>query len=220
MKGKRPTPALDGAVLALDVDSVLLDPAGAGPGGWQQVVADRFGVDPGPLRRLFFARQWPDVVVGRTAVEPALGRALDELGWTMTVEELLGCWFEADFAVDLDVVDAVRVWADDGARLVLVTNQEHRRARYLEERLGALIPLTGMAYSAGLGRLKEDPAFYPAASARLGLGGAPVVLVDDAPANVEAARRHGWAAVGFTRDGDWRAAVGAALSRAVSRRPT
>jgi len=46
VKGKRPTPALDGAVLALDVDSVLLDPAGAGPGGWQQVVADRFGVDP------------------------------------------------------------------------------------------------------------------------------------------------------------------------------
>jgi putative hydrolase of the HAD superfamily len=213
------SPSLDGVVLALDVDGVLLDPAGAGPGGWQQVVGERFGVDPGPLRRVFFARQWPDVVVGRTAVEPALGRALDELGWTMTVEELLGCWFEADFTLDLDVLDAVRGWADDGARLVLVTNQEHRRARYLQERLGALIPLGGMAYSAGLGRLKEDPAFYALASARLGLGDGAVVLVDDAPGNVEAARRHGWAAVPFTKDGDWRAAIAAALSRAASMRP-
>jgi putative hydrolase of the HAD superfamily len=184
------------------------------------MVGERFGVDPGPLQGVFFARHWPAVVVGRRAVEPALGRAIDELGWTMTVEELVGCWLEADFTVDLDVLEAVRGWADDGARLVLVTNQEHRRARYLEERLGALIPVTGIAYSAGLGLLKEDPAFYAAASARLGLGRGSAVLVDDAPGNVEAARRHGWAAVRFVRDGDWPLTVGSALRRAASPRPT
>jgi len=71
-------------VLALDVDGVLLDPTAGGRGGWSAVVAARYGVDARHLQSIFFARAWADVVVGRTAIEPALAAALEELAWSMT----------------------------------------------------------------------------------------------------------------------------------------
>jgi len=122
--------------------------------------------------------------------------------------------------VDEEVAEAVRSWADDGARIVLVTNQEHRRARFLEEHLGASLPISAMAYSAALGYVKAEPAFFPAACRRLGIdeNDDTVVFVDDSRENVGAARRFGWTAVPFLRDGDWRAEIDAALTAAARRR--
>jgi hypothetical protein len=43
----------------------------------------------------------------------------------------------------------------DSADLVLATNQEHRRAHYLDQRLRTLLPISGMAYSGAVGYMKE-----------------------------------------------------------------
>jgi putative hydrolase of the HAD superfamily len=210
------TPPLAGAVLALDVDGVLLDPGPDGTGSWQSVLAERYAVDPTLLDSAFFRARWPGIIVGAEAIEPALGEVIAELGWTVTVDELLDCWFEADFTVDHQVVEAVNTWTATGARLVLVTNQEHRRARYLDRRLGELLPVSGMAYSAAVGFTKEHPRFFGAASDLLGLPrhSSSVVFVDDAPENVEVARQHGWTAIHFVRGDGWRPAITKALERA------
>jgi putative hydrolase of the HAD superfamily len=178
------------------------------------VVGAQYGVDVGELRSVFFEGAWHEVIVGRLAIEETLAKAIDELRWPMTVEDFLRSWFEADYLVDHEVVDAVRRWEGEGARLVLVTNQEHRRARFLEERLATLLPIGGMAYSGAVGVMKKDPAFYPVACERLGIDrdDGTVVFVDDRVENVGAARRHGWAAVHFTKDGDWRSEIDAALA--------
>ena len=213
------SPPLDGVVLALDVDGVILDPTAGGRGGWSAVVAARYGVEADDLQSIFFARAWADVIDGRKAVEPALTAALQELGWSMSAEDLLACWFEADSAVDDEVARAARSWADDGARIVLVTNQEHRRARFLQERLGAPLPISAMAYSAALGYVKTDPAFFPAACRLLAINESDhVVFVDDSVENVEAARRFGWTAVHFIASGDWRTEIDTALAAAARRR--
>jgi putative hydrolase of the HAD superfamily len=200
-------------VLALDVDGVLLDPGRGGLGSWQSELESRFGVDADRLRTAFFEPAWPDVIVGRRAIEPALAAALHDLGWAMTVDQLLACWFEADLVVEPEVVAVARAWTAEGARLVLVTNQEQRRATFLSDRLGALLPISGMAYSAALGLLKSDPAFYPAASRTLGLqSDDTVVFVDDTVDNVEAARPSGWSAVHFTKNSDWAGQITSAFS--------
>jgi putative hydrolase of the HAD superfamily len=221
VRGHKPPPSLRGAVLALDVDGVVLDPTLGGGGSWHRVLADRYAVDTDRFRQLFFSRYWPDIVVGRTAVEPALAQVIVELEWTMSVDDLLSCWFEADFAVDDDVVEAAKAWAADGVRLVLVTNQEHRRARFLEERLRALMPIDTVAYSAAVGFMKHDPHFFPAASDLLGIDrrARSVVLVDDDRQNIEAARRYGWSAVHFTKGEGWRREITAALTAAASSSP-
>lgn len=175
--GERPR----GTVLALDVDGVLLDPGRGGRGRWQKAIGETFGLDPTLLDQAFFQRSWSEIIVGREPIEPTLARALLELGWEIDVEAVLRCWFEADFEVDHEVVQAVNEWAASGIFVALVTNQEARRASFLELNLGAVLPIMGMAFSGALGVLKSDPAFYPAAEHWLDIGGPGhrVVFVDD-----------------------------------------
>jgi putative hydrolase of the HAD superfamily len=202
-----------GATLALDVDGVLLDPDRGGQGRWHVALEQRFGVPAGDLQAVFFRRTWADVVCGRQPIERALGDALAELGWSVTTDELLACWFEADFVVRERVVRAARSWAAGGARLVLVTDQEHRRAAFLRERIATLLPISGMAYSAEVGCQKRDDGFFARAAALLSIEDATrVVFVDDSLPNIEAARRHGWTAVHFAPGVDWEHEVTTALA--------
>jgi putative hydrolase of the HAD superfamily len=203
------------SVLALDVDGVLLDPQRAGRGRWQEVLREEYGLDPAHLDEHFFQRSWSQIIVGHEPIEPTLARALTELHWNLDVETLLQIWFDADFVLELEVVRAVDEWAASGVRVVLATNQEARRAGFLEQKLGVILPIGGMASSAALGAVKSDPAFYPAAERSLGIGGRGqrVVLVDDSSVNVDTANSHGWRGVHFDKRLDWRAQVTAALDR-------
>ncbi len=203
-------------LLALDVDGVLIDPWRGGRGPWQHAFGERFGVDAADLDETLFATAWSEVIVGQRPVESALAEALHELGWGMGVEAALQCWFEEDFVLEPAVMTAAAAWAELGIPLALVSNQERRRARYLEERLAQVLPLSGVAFSGDLGLVKTDPDFYNRAERRLGIGGhgGTVVFLDDTASNVEAALRHGWVGIHFAKDRDWQGEVGAALERA------
>ena len=143
----------------------------------------------------------------------ALEAALRSLGSSTSADEVLECWFEADFVVDEPVVAAVRAWADQGVTVVLATNQEHRRLAFLRERLGALLPLHAVLGSAELGAVKGDARFWHAAALRLGLdqNTPPPVLLDDDPTNVKVARSCGWGGVLFTSRDGWVGSVQQAL---------
>ena len=203
------------ALLALDVDGVLLDAARGGRGPWQVAFGERFGVDARRLDDALFATRWTGVIVGNTPVEEALAGALDELGWAMGVEAALECWFEEDLVVDPAVLEAATGWAALGIPLALASNQEPRRARFLEQRLAPLLPFSGTAFSGDLGVTKKELDFYARAERHFGMAGrgSAVVLLDDTLDNVEVARRHGWSGVHFTPGGDWRHDVAEALDR-------
>ena len=203
-------------LLALDVDGVILDPQRGGRGPWQLAFGERFGVDARRLDETFFASAWADVITGKRPVESALHEALQELGWSMGVDAALECWFEEDFVTTPDVMGAATAWAQLGIPLALVSNQEPRRARFIESRLAPLLPIAGVAFSGDLGVVKSDPDFYGRAEHRLGIGGPgqSVVFLDDTWSNVETAARHGWTAIHFTKDMDWRREVASALERA------
>lgn len=204
-------------MIALDVDGVVLDASRGGKGKWSNELVLRYGVDGNALQAAFFRPYWSEIIVGTRPIEPALEQALHELQWAVTVEELLACWFEADCVVDHDVAHATRQWSEQGAEIVLATNQEHRRVAFLRDRLQALVPFDSVLYSADLGAQKRHAPFFKAASARLGLDDRArrVVLVDDDRANVEAARAHGWAGVHFTKRDGWRDEIDDALARTV-----
>ncbi|HSM67189.1 MAG TPA: HAD family hydrolase [Ilumatobacteraceae bacterium] len=193
--------------LALDVDGVLLDPDRNGDGHWTNELTARFGIERVQLRESFFMQSWDDVVNGRRTVEDGLGEALARIGTTVDVESVLSCWFDADYAPIAETFDLARRAAAAGCRVVLATNQEHRRADYLQQRIGAAVPLEQVIYSADVGCQKNDPRFFETASGRLGLNPdqrANVVFVDDVIHNVEVARSSGWRAVHASVDQPWR----------------
>jgi putative hydrolase of the HAD superfamily len=210
------TQSFQGAVLALDVDGVLLNSSPPGRGTWQHVLEQKYGVRAADLQSTFFEQAWPDIMVGRLNIESPLEAALTSLGWPCTAEEFLADWFEADFVFNDEVVEAALTWTSDGAKLVIVTNQEHRRATYLLERFSAFFPVSSMAYSAEVGHEKRTPEFLQVADTMFGTTEAPssVVLLDDTMANVEGARAHGWQSVHFTGQPGWRDEVEEALAAA------
>lgn len=193
--------------LALDVDGVLLDPDRNGAGHWSNELTSRFGIDRAQLRESFFMNCWDDVVNGRRSVEDGLAEALALIGTTVDVEAVLSCWFDADYAPIDETFDLARRAAAAGCRVVLATNQEHRRADYLRRRIGATLPLAGVIYSADVGCQKHDPNFFEIASERLGVHPdrrSSVVFVDDVLHNVDVARSAGWRAVHAADDHPWR----------------
>ena len=140
----------------------------------------------------------------------------------MGVDAALACWFEEDFVIAPAVLQAVRTWAGLGVPLALVSNQEPRRARYLEERLALLLPIGGTAFSGDLGLTKSEQTSYEGAERQLGTAerGSAIVFLDDTLDNVEVARRHGWKGIHFTVDGDWRSEVDGALEWADAAGPS
>ncbi len=78
------------------------------------------------------------------------------------------------------------------------------------ETLGLARHFDGMLYSAALGALKPDRAFYARVQARLPVRVPDeVIFLDDALANVEAATAFGWRATQFRTADDLRAALSA-----------
>ena len=201
-------------ILALDVDGVLLDPERHGAGNWSDEVAARFGITREQLRAAFFAPSWDDVINGRRPIEDALAEALESIGTETSVDDVLECWFDADYAVVDRAVALARRATDRGIRVVLATNQEHRRAEYLRRRLGSEIELSDVVYSADLGCQKHDPAFFELASERLNVARerrSSVLFVDDVQHNVDVARAAGWQALQAPPGGEWIDEVGALL---------
>ena len=127
---------------------------------------------------------------------------------------MLECWFDADYAVIDRAVALARRATERGVAVVLVTNQEHRRAAYLRRRLGSEIELSDVVYSADLGCQKHDPAFFELASERLNVARerrSSVLFVDDVQHNVDVARAAGWQAMQARPGGEWIDEVGALL---------
>jgi putative hydrolase of the HAD superfamily len=200
--------------LALDVDGVLLDLDRGGAGHWTNELTARFAITHDELHRTLFQPAWEDVVNGRRAIESALGAALDAMGSSAMVEDVLSCWFEADFVLIKASIEFARRATSAGVRVVLATNQEHRRARFLRDRLGEVLTFEAMVYSGAIGVQKHDPQFFEIASKQLGIGfdrRADVVFVDDTIGNVHQARVAGWTAIHAGRDVSWISEVEMAL---------
>jgi putative hydrolase of the HAD superfamily len=196
--------------LALDVDGVLLDASRGGAGHWSTELERRHGITRAELRDAFFMQCWDDIVNGRRAIEDGLAEALELIGSPAACEDVLSCWFEADFVPVDSVVALARRAADAGMRVVLATNQEHRRASFLRERLGTLLPIDDVIYSAEVGHQKHERAFFERASERLGLRPDQrdqVMFVDDLLLNVETALAAGWSGVHASDDNEWQAEV-------------
>ncbi len=136
------------------------------------------------------------------AERPALA---GEVRWLDVLPGLLAEWGIAEAYDDvvriwlgIDPVDAardlVREVRSAGVACHLASNQDVHRASYMQERLGYADLLDGAFYSCALGAAKPDPAYFAAVLDLLVLAPERVLLVDDNPANVAAARSLGLAA--------------------------
>jgi putative hydrolase of the HAD superfamily len=192
----------------LDVDGVLVHGRPADGKPWFTGLEADLGLSYALLQATFFEPYWQAIFTGRDALAPRLGAVLAKAAPGLSAETLIAYWFDNDSRLDLTVLDDVATLRRRGIRVLLATNQEHLRARYLMEELGLGSKVDGMLHSAALGCRKPMPEFFRRATAHAGVPPAEIVLVDDAPANVDAARAAGWQAHLWTGETRLAALVG------------
>ncbi|MFZ2099393.1 MAG: HAD family hydrolase [Oricola sp.] len=193
-----------------DVDGVLID-------GWHADEAKRkpwdvdlerdLGVDSEAFQTLFFGlpgaragAPMMECVSGRRDLKEALAEILPQAGYAGPVDDFVRYWFEKDSNLDPQVLAlAEELASNEKTDLFLATGQEHHRARYLWDDLGLSRLFSDIFYSARLGCLKKEPAFFAAINAELGIGPDERPLYfDDQPEIVALARKAGWDATHFT----------------------
>lgn len=183
----------------LDVDGVLVHGRADGQPFITGLEAD-LGLDGERLQDAFFRPHWEAIVTGKVPMKDGLTAVLAKIAPHVTADALIDYWFATDTIVDEDVLTAATALRSKGWRVFLATNQEHVRAAYLMETLGLAAHLDGIVYSAALGHRKPANEFFRGAEKAVSATPAELVFVDDAAANIEAARRCGWTAIHWTNE--------------------
>lgn len=181
--------------LMLDVDGVVVNGRPDDGRSWAADIERDLGIAPEKLHDVFFARHWPDIVIGRKKLVDVLDVCMPELSPSVSAQEFMDYWFEKDSGVDEAVLAACGELRGRGLRVFLATNQERIRAHYLMDRLGLRNHVDGMIYSAQVGARKPQRAFFDAAAECCGAVAENIMLVDDTKANIDAAIEAGWDAI-------------------------
>jgi len=184
-------------VLVLDIDGVvsLAQPGSVQP--WYATLQADWGFSHDEMARDFFRVDFLEVLRGRLDLYAALHPYLESKGLADRLDEFVAYWFEKDAVIDRDVLAQADAWRRrTGGRCFAASNQEHHRVAYLREAAGLDAHFDEIVYSAALGVCKPDRVFFTSAQARMGVAAAQAILfVDDAAANVDAARACGWRAM-------------------------
>ena len=185
--------------LMVDVDGVLIDGRPEDGRHWLTSVEEDFGFIADALNEHFFAPYWEHILLGRAGLMEYLTTALRQIAPHVSPAAFVAYWFERDSHLVAPLVSELSLARSRGIRVYLATNQEHRRAVYIMERLGLAEQVDGIFYSALLGAKKPDVEFFTKVQAAVGLRGEEMLLIDDNRQNIEAAREIGWQALHWTK---------------------
>ncbi|HYW27418.1 MAG TPA: HAD-IA family hydrolase [Terriglobales bacterium] len=171
--------------------------AGVDPGclleGWTKTIDERsvgrMGSPEDEIRRLLDACDGP---AGEELIEQLV--ALEADNWRSGVR------------LYADVLPALAAMRRDGSTLAIVSNCSWQTAGVMRATgLDAEVDATVLSFDVGL--VKPDPAILRLALERLGVAPSHAALVDDVPANLDAARALGMATVLMDRIGAARGSV-------------
>ncbi len=188
-----------------DVDGVLIDGWHQNPERrrpWHTTLAEDLNLDvPIFLELVFGVGASPKFnapihacAKGERDLKHLLTDVLPHTGYKGSVDAFLAYWFEKDAHLNDIIFGAVRkLSARSDVSLYVATGQEHHRAAYLWDQLNFKAYFREMFYSAKLGHLKNEAAFFDAINRRLGiLPGDRPLFFDDTTEVVLMAREAGW----------------------------
>ena len=177
-------------VVLWDADGVLQRVPGGGEESMRPALEGRVEDVDGCLARA--VREERPALRGEVRWLDVLPGLLEEWGIADSYDEVLRVWLTIEPVPEARaLVTALR---GRGVPGYLASNQDRRRAAHMHAELGYPALLDGEFYSCDLGAAKPETGYFTAILDRLSLAPAQVLLVDDNPGNVEAARSVGLAA--------------------------
>lgn len=186
--------------LFFDVDGVLIEGFHTKPerrNRWDKNIEQDIGINADKLQEIF--QGWfLEVLQGRLDFEEELERWLKHNDYDLKACQLINYWHEKDSNLNQEVFGIVeKLSRRPDIQLYTATNQTHARIAYLRDTLGWKRYFTDFYYSARLGCLKYDPAYFAKIETEIGFDphvDAPLYFDDD-PRNIEVSLTRGWNAV-------------------------
>ena len=151
---------------------------------------------------IFHHQDWQDFDRGTIASAEVVARAAQRLVLPqLAVQALVAAipQYLTPIPATVDLLARLRERRDTRGdiRLYYLSNMPAPYARILEQRHPFLQWFDGGMFSADVKTIKPQPEIFRLLESRYGLVPARTVFIDDLPANVEAARTHGWHALHF-----------------------
>ena len=165
---------------------------------WAERMQEDLGLDPASLAaHLSRSGLMRDVMRGRHDIHDLLTDWLRAQDAPLDADALLAYWFDRNALPDAQVLGWLKAHP---ARHVIGTNNEARRASYIEHQMGFGQHVEHIFASGRMGVAKPDPGFFATVERWARLTPPQILLIDDAPANIAAARARGWQAFLFNDD--------------------
>ncbi len=187
-------------VLFMDIDGVLIKGYNKNPAlrrPWDADIQRDLGIDPDLLSQYFFQKKFRSVLEGKQDLLSALKDSLPNIQYNGRPEDIIEYWFKGDARVDLDLLRSVQLLKEKtGINVYLATNQERMRANYLWNKVGFNQFFDDIFYSAEIGCIKEDMAFFTFINQQLLLNPEQdnILFFDDHESYVQTAQDAGWRA--------------------------
>lgn len=126
---------------------------------------------------------------GQETLRECLCRVIDRLGLALTVDDVLPVWDR--YRLDPQAVSVLGAVRGGGVRCYLATNQHDYRRDRMRTVSGYDALVDGSFYSCEMGVAKPEAAFFRHIVTALGVAAGSLLLLDDLPDNVAAARAEG-----------------------------
>ena len=197
----QPSMSLDpGTIVAWDFDGVLNRNIVDGRFVWADAFETDIGHSLSHFTKTIFKEGFDDVITGKVDLRDHVETWAHEVGYANGADALLSYWFENDALPDKEVGRAMDKLAEQGIRQIIVTNNEARRASYIEREMGFGTRVERVFASGRMGVRKPDPAYFAYVTDALGVEPEQMFLIDDCPKNIPAAIKCGWRAFHFIDD--------------------
>lgn len=176
----------------MDADGVLINGE-----KFSAVLSRELNTDP-VKEKEFFTTVFQDCLVGKADLRTSLQPYLSSFGWTGDVDSFLEFWFESEHKLNEELMGYLQNLRADNITIVLATNQEQYRTKYMLEHMGFEGAFDKIYSSAHMGTKKPDHSFYDYIINDLTICKSEVIFWDDDPRNVEGAISYGIAAEEYT----------------------
>jgi putative hydrolase of the HAD superfamily len=187
-------------VIAWDFDGVLNQNIVDGRFRWAETFEADLGQSHALFQRHVFDREYDDVITGRVDLRDRVASWATAVGFADGPDALLAYWFAKDNLPDPAMLDLMQIMAAHRIRQVIMTNNETRRARYIEDEMGYAARVEHVFASGRIGLRKPDPAYFRHVSDWLRVAPESILLIDDVEANVRQAAALGWKSFLFNAD--------------------
>ncbi len=191
-----------------DFDGVLNRSADFNDSDWHHGFEGEFGHSFETFRDIVFNDTFTEVLIGEISLMDVLADWAATVGYHGDLRNVIEFWFQSEYDLDervLAMLSASRL------RNVMGTNNDPMRTQFIAQDLGFAERMTHIFASGLMGVAKPDEGFFDRIADELRVEPESLLLIDDRPDNIEAARANGWHAHRF--DGQDYAGLQSTLTR-------